>query len=178
MSQLPLAARLWPSDLKLTAAIAFLLLCALAIVNQQLISEEAPRGIISLELAAAPGRAAAIILSWQAEGQFWARLSVYLDFAFIAAYLLFLLKLTRRWLADRPGVREQQVGHGANFLFASAAVADIGENVCLLITLELVQMSFWPTAAAVLALIKFISLLCGAGALVVVRMARRQPATL
>lgn len=178
MSQLPFAIRRWPSDLKLTAAIGFLMLCALAIVNQQLISEEAPRGIVSLELAAAPGRATAIILSWQAEGLFWARLSVYLDFVFIAAYLVFLLQLSRHWLADRPGVREQQVGHGAKVLFMSAAVADIGENICLLITLEQLQMNFWPTAAAILALIKFVSLLCGAGALVVLRVARGQPATL
>ena len=175
MSLLALSPRKWPRQLRLTATLTLLLLVALAAINQPLTNEVAPRGIISFELAATSADASAMVQSWNTSAMTWARLSLYLDFPFIAAYLLFLLGLSGHWLLDRPGVREQQVGHVAKVLFCTAAAADMGENVGLLVTLENTQSWFWPMAAAILALIKFSCLLGGLGLLIVLRAARGQP---
>jgi hypothetical protein len=177
MSLLAPSGRKWPTSLKLTTAVTFLLLAVLTMINQLLISDEAPRGIISFELAATPEQASAMIRSWQDPGVVWAKASLYLDFAFIAAYLSFLLKLTRQWMIDRPGVREQQVGRWAKILFCTTAATDVGENLSLLVTLEYPQSTFWPMAAAILALVKFSSLLAGLGALIILRAARGHPLT-
>ena len=168
-------ARKWPTSLKLNTAAALLLLVSLSAINQLLITDAAPRGIISFQLAATPERAIAIIRSWQASGVVWAQVSLYLNFVFAGAYLLFLVELTRHWQLDRPGVREQHVGRSARILFFISAVADAGENISLLFTLEQPNTAFWPMAAAMLALIKFSSLLAGLGGLIILRAARGQP---
>lgn len=177
MSLFVLSPRKWPPQLRVTAALTALLLLVLTIINQPLITDAAPRGIISFELAATAEQAAAMIQSWQPDGVRWARVSLYVDFLFIAAYLLCLLNLTTQWLIDRPGVREQQLGRLAKGLFCTAAVTDLGENVSLLVALEYPQIAFWPMAATVLALIKFSCLLGGVGALIVLRAARGHPLT-
>lgn len=170
-----LSRRRWSVSLRLTAAVAFLLLIALMAINQFLLNEAAPRGMLNFQLAATPQQAAAIVQSWGETGIRWARFSLYMDFLFVLAYLLFLLKLTEHWLRDRPGVREQQVGRWARNLFCAGAFADVGENISLLLTLEQPRAEFWPLAATLLALVKFSSLLAGAGALLVVRAARGHP---
>lgn len=174
MSLFILSQRQWPAPLRLSGATALLLLIALTAINLPLINAAAPRGIVSFELAATSEQALAIAQSW-AGVRHWATLSLYLDFVFIGAYLLFLLKLTRHWLIDRPGVREKQVGRWARNLFVVAAITDVGENISLLVTLEQPRSDIWPLVAALLALTKFSGLLAGAGALLVVRAARGQP---
>lgn len=175
MSLFILSPHKWSGLLRSSAVATAVLLALLVIINQALDDKVAPRGIVSFQLAATAEQAGAIIRNWQAAGVFWAQVSLYLDFVFTGAYLLFLLQLTRHWLIDRPGVREQQIGRWARNLFVTAAVADVGENISLLVTLEQFRSEFWPLSAALLALVKFSSLLSGAGALLVVRAARGQP---
>lgn len=176
-----LSARKWPTALRRNTLLAFLLLVALSLINRALITEAAPRGIVSLELAGTAELTTAMIRSWQVAdtaAMDWARLSLYLDFAFIVAYLLFFLKLTHHWLLDRPGVREQQIGRWARAFFWTAAGTDVAENISLLIILERPQDEFWAMTSAILALTKFASLLCGLGFLIILRTARGRPLAL
>ncbi|QCF24789.1 hypothetical protein [Hydrocarboniclastica marina] len=182
MSLFAFSGRKWSGNLKLTASIAVALLVILSAINIMLVSDEAPRGIISFQFAATPERATGVVQSWQrsdmgasGSGVEWAQASLYLDFAFVAAYLLLLLKLTGHWLIDRPGVREQQLGRWARGLFWTGALTDVAENICLLVTLEQAQSAFWPLVATLFALVKFSSLLAGAAALLILRAARGQP---
>lgn len=175
MSLFILSDRKWPDSLRLTAVLSLLILVALIVINRFLLSDAAPRGMISFQLAATPEHAAAILESWSHSARVWARTSLYVDFVFIAVYLLFLLKLTGHWLLDRPGVREQQVGRWTRNLFCTAAATDVGENISLLMVLEQPRTDFWPMAATLLALVKFSCLMAGAGGLLVVRAARGQP---
>lgn len=184
MSLFAFSGRKWSGNLKLIATVTLILMVALSAINVMLVSDEAPRGIISFEFAATPERATGVVRSWQrsdmgasANGVQWAQASLYLDFVFIAAYLTLLLKLTRHWLIDRPGVRERQLGRWARGLFWTGALTDAGENICLLVTLAHAQSAFWPLMATLFALIKFSSLLGGAASLLILRAARGQPLT-
>ena len=168
--------RPWPTNLKwLALACGAMLLISLMIHQYLVTPSAAPQGLISYELAG-DSEAAAQVRARMAEGGFnWPQFSLYFDFPFIALYALFLLKLTRHLLKDRPGVREQQVGKVAKGMFVLGAGGDAAENVLLLSAIAHPDSTTLPMAAVFATLVKLTGLLMGAGFLLFVRAARRHP---
>lgn len=156
----------------LILSLVFLIL--LLLINQKLHTEAAPRGMISLQMAATAEQAGFIIASWGEPGRFWARLLLWLDLSFVAVYLSTILMLHRYLLKDRPGVRERQVGAWIKALFVTAGLSDVVENVLLLNNLQTPTDAI-SHAATLFSLLKFTCLLMGAAGLVVVRASRRRP---
>lgn len=150
------------------------LLGLLLLINQPLTTSAAPQGIISFQLAGSSDQAFAIIEDWGADGSFWARVSLWVDFLFIPAYVLSMILLTRHLTRDRPGVRERMVARWIRALFVAAGLGDMAENILLLNNFDpptdLVSLS-----ATICALAKFTGLTLGAGGLVIIRAARRHP---
>lgn len=163
-----------PKTLKTGLIATAILLGGLLLVNQPLQTGSAPQGIVSFQFAATADQAHAIVRSWRSEGQFWARVSLWLDFVFIAVYLLTLLHLTRHLMRDRPGIRERVIGRWVRALFIAAGAADISENILLLNNFnpstDVVSLS-----ATLCALVKFTGLTLGVAGLVIIRAARRHP---
>lgn len=163
-----------PRTLKSALVLSSVFLVVLFLINQQLHTDAAPRGLFSLQLAATAEQTGLIVTSWGESGLFWARTSLWLDLGFIAVYLSTLLMLSRYLLSDRPGVREQQLGLWIKTLFMTAGLSDFTENVLLLNNLQTPDDTLSLTAT-VLSLLKFTCLLIGIAGLVVVRAARRRP---
>ncbi|MDX1589082.1 MAG: hypothetical protein R3296_09100 [Oleiphilaceae bacterium] len=169
--------RPWPTPLKWLALASGAWLVVLMLINQYLITPDAPQGLISYELAGESDRVAHIRQNWGEEGQFWAHLSLYLDFFFIGVYLAFLLRFSNHLLLDRPGVREQQLGRLAKGFFVLGAGGDAGENLFLILAIARPEDDQWPMVAVTATLVKLTGLLIGAAALLVLRASRRHPLT-
>ncbi|MFO7529121.1 MAG: hypothetical protein R6W86_10005 [Marinobacter sp.] len=163
-----------PKTLKTSLITTVILLGGLILVNQPLQTGSAPQGIVSFQFAATADQAHAILRSWRSEGVLWGRVSLWLDFFFIAAYLFALIHLTRHLMRDRPGVRERVVGRWVRALFVAAGAADVTENILLLNNFnpptDVVSLS-----ATLCALVKFTGLTLGVAGLVIIRAARRHP---
>ena len=153
----------FPKSLKASLVVAAVLLFALLMVNQPLQTASAPQGIVSYQLAGTADQAHAIFRSWGSEGVAWAKVSLWLDFLFIPAYMLALIHLTRHFTRDRPGIRERV---GARWVRA--------ENILLLNNFNppTDEMSL---SATLCALIKFTALTLGIAGLVIIRASRRHP---
>ncbi|WP_372965082.1 hypothetical protein [Marinobacter sp.] len=162
--------------IKVSTVLCIALLLMLVALNQPLKTPAAPQGMISLQLSGTAEQAQAILASWRHENLSLARLSLWIDFLFIAAYLTVLFQLTRRFTADRPGVREKITGRWIRSLFIIAAVSDVGENIVLLNNFSPPDNTL-SMVASILALVKFTGLLLGVAGLVIIRAARRQPLT-
>lgn len=170
--------RPWPVNLKWLALASGAGMVILMIINQYLITPGAPQGMISYQLAGDTESARQIRRAWGSSGQFWAHLSLYLDFLFVAIYLTFVLKLSNHLMLDRPGVREQQLGKLSKWMFIIGGSGDVAENVFLLIAITRPEAEdHWAIAAVVASLLKLTGLLIGAAALLIVRAARRHPLT-
>ncbi|SFM01988.1 hypothetical protein [Marinobacter zhejiangensis] len=163
-----------PRPLKLGALATLALFLALFGINQALTTEAAPKGIVSLQLAAEAERTLAILASWGEDGLLWAQTSIWLDFLFIVTFVVTLLLLTNFLLADRPGVREQKIGLWIRGAFIGAGLSDISENVLLLNNLTDPTDAI-SIGASVCALVKFTCLILGAAGLLVIRAERRHP---
>lgn len=164
----------FPKSLKASLLVATVLLLALLMVNQPLQTASAPQGIVSYQLAGTADQAHAIFRSWGSEGVAWAKVSLWLDFLFIPAYMLALIHLTRHFTRDRPGIRERVGARWVRALFATAGLSDGAENILLL-------NNFNPPtdevslSATLCALIKFTALTLGIAGLVIIRASRRHP---
>jgi len=163
-----------PRRLKLGALATLALFVLLVAINQALTTTLAPKGIVSLQLAADAERTLAILASWGESGLLWAQASLWLDFLFIGAFVVTLILLTNYLLEDRPGVRERKIGHWIRAAFIGAGVSDITENALLLNNLSAPTDAISVTAS-VCALIKFTCLILGAAGLVIIRAERRHP---
>jgi hypothetical protein len=116
--------------------VALLIVVVLFVVFQgieaQLKAAGGPGGIVELELAFTPARAAAIIQAWPARGADLARLALWLDFLFIVGYagglraLLVQMAANPTLAAWARALRRQAV------LPLAAALLDVSENICLL----------------------------------------------
>lgn len=163
-----------PKTLKMSLIVSAVMLGGLLLINQPLQTGSAPQGIVSFQFAATADQAHAILRSWRSEGQVWAQISLWLDFLFIAAYLVMLMHLTRHLTRDRPGIRERVVGRWVRALFVAAGVADVSENILLLNNFnpptDVVSLS-----ATLCALVKLTGLTLGVAGLVIIRASRRHP---
>lgn len=162
--------------MKVSVGVTLVLLLALFAMNQPLNTVAAPQGIISLQLAGTAEHAQQILSSWRGDKLVLARISLWLDFVFILAYLATLLQLTRHFTRDRPGIRERMIARWVRTLFVIAAMADFGENIALLSNFTEPSDSLSLTAT-ILALIKLTGLVLGVAGLVIIRASRRRPLT-
>jgi hypothetical protein len=118
-------------------------------------------GIVGFELAGATERVTQILAEWGQTGQDAARLSLVLDFAFLAAYGGFLALAV---LALRDAGRERgwdryaRAGTAIAFLPLVAAACDVAENVGLLVMLEGRGATRIPPLTTAFALAKFVAL--------------------
>ncbi len=163
-----------PPALKKLAPATALVFLALLLINLMLSNDQAPQGIVSFQLAGTAEHSLQILAAWGEQGRFWAALSLWLDFLFLALYTATLVVLTNYFLSDRPGIRERKIGRWVKTLFIAAGLADAAENVLLLanLTNPTDTLSLWATA---MSLMKFTGLLLGGVGLVVIRAERRRP---
>jgi hypothetical protein len=126
------------------------LFVVLAIIDGHLTDTGGP-GIVPFELAFTSDRAVEILGDWGADGRDDARLSLWLDYAFLVAYAAFwrlaILRVRdalgwRRW----PAIAAFPV---------AAAVFDALENAALLATIEQGGDQPWPALAGAFACVKF-----------------------
>ncbi len=141
----------------LTGFAAVALFVALSVLDGRLHETGGP-GIIPFELAGGLARAREILADWGSEGRDTARLSLWLDFAFLIAYggFLALAAAAARDMALRRGWRRLAVARGLVVaLPVGAAGLDVLENVFLLIALGMHGGATAPRLAAILATGKF-----------------------
>ncbi|WP_228289225.1 hypothetical protein [Marinobacter salinisoli] len=163
-----------PPKLKILLVATLLVLAALWLINQPLQTSSAPQGVVSFQVAGTADQAHAILLSWQRDGETWAKSYLWLSLLFIPIYLITLLRLTGHLMRDRPGVRERMVGRWVRTLFVTAAISDLVENILLLNNFNPPSDTFslWAT---IFALIKYAGLMLGIAGLIIIRAARRHP---
>jgi hypothetical protein len=159
----------------LLAAVTLGLLVALALLDRQMQDAGGP-GIIAFELAGSSGRAAEIIADWGERGRDAARLSLWLDFAYLAAYGTFLwlaIRALRDGALRRSRMRFARLGAHVEPLPLVAAGCDAVEDVALLLVLGGHGGAVAPALAAAFASVKFACLGIAAlyllGGLVVLR---------
>jgi len=128
--------RPWSPELRWLAFLTGAVLVLVMLINQYLAIPEAPQIITSYEIADDPEVAEAIHREWERQAGIWPRVSLWVDFAFIGLYAVFLVKLANHFLYDRPGVREQKAGRVAKVLLVVGAAGDATENACLLLAIQ------------------------------------------
>jgi hypothetical protein len=129
--------------------LAFVVYAAVMLVLDRRMRQTGGPGIVPFELAGNASRAEAIMARWGTDGQCAARLSLWLDFGYMATYGTFTALLVdrtrRRW------------GHPA-FLPAVVIVAVAGdaiEGISLLKVLNRTRVGVYSRRAQIAALIKF-----------------------
>lgn len=141
----------------LTGLSTLALLVALGTLDGRLQETGGP-GIIPFEIAGSLARAREILADWGAAGRETARLSLYLDFVFLAAYGAFfaLATVALRDLALRRGWRRLAPPRALVMaLPAGAAGLDVLENIFLLMAVNEIGGAVAPRLAAVFAAGKF-----------------------
>jgi len=133
------------------------LLAGMHSLDQRLITDVAPSGIVSFELAGNIKQAKQILKEWGPEGKVYAALSLGLDYLFLIVYALFIslacvliaryFKLRIAFLAIWGFV----LGWGQFF----AALLDAIENLALIKLILESQREFWPIIARWCAVVKF-----------------------
>ena len=119
---------------RLCLALTVLLVCSslwLFTMDRSLASEEAPRGIVSFELAGDAGRSEAILSSWSGHARALALLIQGADYLYLIVYALWF-SLAVQLLAQRLGGAWQKLGLGVSWLVLLAAPLDAVENYALI----------------------------------------------
>jgi hypothetical protein len=139
------------------ATLAGLCMLALAALDAELRTPEAPRGIVSFELAGTAARAQRILESWGAEGRARAVRSFALDFVFLAAYAPGLALLCAAASDRQRALGSPLADAGALLAWGQLAAGgfDALENLALLRTLGAGAPAGWPAFAAACAWAKF-----------------------
>lgn len=133
------------------------LLTGMHALDQRLITEAAPRGIVSFELAGSIEKAGQILKEWGPPGKARATLSLGLDYLFLFVYALFIslscVRIARYFKFKYAFLAVWGVGLGwAQFL---AALLDAIENLALINLAFGSQRESWPIIAKWCALVKF-----------------------
>ena len=117
-------------------------------------------GMVTFEMVAGQERADEVLAEWGEEGRDAARESLWIDLGFSLAYgvLLTLALLSVRDLARGRGwERLAGIGGFAVFFGGLAAVFDVLEDICLLLTLDDSGAAF-PLLATIFSACKFVAL--------------------
>jgi hypothetical protein len=112
----------------------FALTTFLAVLGAPLATPEAPRGIVSYELAGSGEAAAAIVTSWTPSVRRLALLNLALDYLYLIAYPALLAlgcgRLAGRLVASSPGLA--RLGGGLAWVVLLSGVLDAIENAALI----------------------------------------------
>lgn len=108
---------------------------ALAILGAPLVSDAAPNGIVSFELAGSAERAGRIVASWSAHARERAALTLGLDYVYLLVYPAWL-SLACLLTARRRSGAWQRGGLALAWLVLAAGLCDAVENAALLRILE------------------------------------------
>ena len=130
----------------------------LAWIDERLKATGGP-GIIGLELAGSLGRVHEIEAEWGGHGEYLARLSLWIDFAFMASYGAFFALAgvaVRDFAAGRGLRRLAAVGVVAPACAVGAALFDVAENAIWLLVLGGHLGYAAPTIATACASLKFL----------------------
>ena len=147
------------------AATALTLLCGagLQALGAALVTPEAPRGIVSFELAGDVATAERMLGSWDAQARVRAGLSLGADYLFLFLYAL-AIGLGCALLGDALGARSPGAAAlGAVLAWGqlAAAVLDAAENLALIQLLLGSREPHWPALAWWCALPKFVLVAAG-----------------
>ncbi len=158
-----------PDSRLAAAAVSFLGYTAVMLVLERRMRRSGGPGIIAFELAGSASRAEHIMARWGSTGQRAARLSLWLDFGYMATY-----GVLTALLVDRARRRR---GHPAGLAAAVlvAVAGDAVEGVSLLRVLRGTRIGVHARRAQVAALIKF-AVLVGALGYAATASGRREPA--
>ena len=133
------------------------LLAGMHSLDQTMITDVSPRGIVSFELAGNVKQAKQILREWGPEGKVYAALSLGLDYLFLIVYALFIslaCVLIARYFNLRIAflaIWGFVLGWGQFF----AALLDAIENLALINLILYSQREFWPIIARWCAIVKF-----------------------
>ena len=159
--------RLTPSQRKglfwSSLAATILLMLVMNLVGAPLVTDPAPYGIVSFELAGNPAQAGAILDSWNQEDRLHAAFSLGLDYLFMVVYST-SIGLACLWTRDVLHKRGWPLARfGAPLAWGqwAAASLDALENVALTVVLLASLGSPWPELAKWCALIKFLLIFLG-----------------
>jgi hypothetical protein len=145
-----------PVFISLALLTALVMVC-LQIIGEPLVTEAAPQGIVSFELAGSPAAARQMVASWGAAGPIYAGLSLGLDYLFMAAYAGSIglgCVLVARRLNPSSIINLQSLGALLAWGLMAAALLDAVENFAL-IRLLLGAEALWPLLARWCAIPKF-----------------------
>lgn len=123
-------------------------------LNAPLLSDAAPAGVVSFELAGTPAAAQSILDSWDARAREFAAFGLGLDYLFMLAYGL-SLALATLLAAGRHGGWMRPLGAAAGWGASAAALLDAIENAALWQVLQGEVTPAWTGTAALCASIKF-----------------------
>ena len=140
--------------------ITLVLLFSMSSIDSHLINDQAPNGIVSLELAGSITNAKLILASWDKSAQFQAGLSIGLDFLFLIAYSI-TIAMGCLLVVKNSGIFIQNIGlwlAASQFL---AAALDVIENLAMIKLLAGSTQDILPAIAYWCAIPKFIIVLAG-----------------
>ena len=140
--------------------------------------DEGGPGIVGFELAWTEENSQDILAEWGDRGQDAARLSLWLDFLYLALYSAFWALAVRAAgdMAERRGWRRLAAGRRLWPVALAAGALDFAEDVCLLVLLGEAGGDVLPLLAAVFATLKFLALAVVVG-YVAIALIRRFPRT-
>jgi hypothetical protein len=155
-------------DNRLAAAtVAFVVYTTVMLMLERRMRQTGGPGIIPFELAGSASRAEDVMTRWGSEGQRAARLSLWLDFGYMATYgtlAALLVDRARRRRGDPAALPTMVV---------IAVAADAVEGVALLKVLNRANITIYSRRAQVAALIKFAVLATALGYVAVGRFISR-----
>lgn len=140
---------------------ALVLMVSLQAIGRPMVTEAAPQGIVSFELAGNLLAAQGMMVSWGPVGQISAGLSLGLDYLFIVTYVAAIglgCVLVARWMAVAS-----LAGAVLAWGVVGAGILDMLENYALIQVLLGSQQEVWPLVARWCAIPKFVIVAAGLG---------------
>jgi hypothetical protein len=137
--------------------VTLFLMVLLNVEGQPMVTQAAPLGIVSYELAGSVSKAQEILASWDQMAQLSAAFSLGLDYVYMLAYSV-TIGLACIWAADALRRRAwplASVGAPLAWGMWLAAAFDAIENVALVVILFGTLLSPWPELARWCAIFKF-----------------------
>jgi hypothetical protein len=147
----------------LLSALMAIVMALMNLVSLPLITEAAPAGIVSFELAGSVEAAQAMLASWDARAQRYAAFGLGFDYVFMLVYAAWL-SLVCELAGAALWIRRLPLANLRNWLRRGmwlAAGLDAIENLGLAVILLEAPQSPWPEIAAVCAALKFGLLIAG-----------------
>jgi hypothetical protein len=146
-----------PRALVCFLVLAVILLFAMYVLDQSLLTTAAPRGILSLEFAKRFSQTQRIIASWQPDARTYAALSLGIDYLFLIVYALFISLACTQVARSfrRRGSILATAGYGLAWAQFVAAICDAVENYALIQLLLGSLYQQWPVIAWTCATAKF-----------------------